>query len=137
MAINGIGADLQKDNGGSYESLGEIVDINGPNMSRNTIDTTHLGVTNGYSTFIAGLRDPGQVTFTINYDRTAYDDLKADFESDILQSYAITLPDDDNTAFMFDGLVTELPLTIPANDRVTGNITIQVSGEVTISSGTT
>jgi predicted secreted protein len=137
MAINGIGADLQKDTGsGTYESVAEVVDIQGPNMSRNTIDTSHLQVTSGYSTFIGGLRDPGQVTFTINYDRAGYEDLKSDFESDTLQSYAILIPDDDNTALMFDGLVTELPLSIPTNDRITGSVTLQVSGSVTVSSGT-
>lgn len=137
MAISGVGATLSKDTGGgTYESVGEVISISGPSMSRSTIDTTHLGVTGGYRTFIAGLRDPGQVTFTINYTRTDYDTLKSDFESDSEQSYAIELPDDDNTAFLFGGLVTELPLTIPADDRVTGDITIQVSGQVTISSGT-
>jgi len=137
MAISGVGAVLSKDDGnGTYNSVAEVISITGPSMSRSTIDTTHLGVSAGYRTFIAGLRDPGQVTFTINYNRADYDSLKTDFESDTEQDYAIELPDDDNTAFLFSGLVTELPLTIPADDRVTGDITIQVSGQVTISSGT-
>ena len=46
------------------------------------------------------------------------------------------LPDDDVTSVEFLGLVTELPLTIPTDDKVTADVTIKVSGQVTVNSGT-
>jgi len=35
----------------------------------------------------------------------------------------------------FEGLVTELPLTVPAEDKITIDVTIQISGAVTVNSG--
>jgi len=137
MAIAGTGVSLEKDTGsGTYESLGDVININGPGMSRSTIETTHLNTAGGYQTFITGLRNPGTVTFSINFDRTAYDDLKADFENDNSQSYRIQFDDADNTQIDFDGWVTELPLTIPTNDRVTMDVTLQINGQPTVASGT-
>ena len=60
-----------------------------------------------------------------------------DFENDDAQNYEICLPDDDQTSVEFEGLVTELPLSIPADDKVTADVTIQVTGAVTVNSGST
>ena len=51
------------------------------------------------------------------------------------QNYEIVLPDAENTTLEFEGLVTELPLTVPADDKVTADVTIQITGEVTLNSG--
>ncbi len=136
MAVTtGIGTKLYKWSGSSWEALAQITDISGPGASRETIDTTTLDTTGGYRTFIAGLRDSGTVSFTMNFTRDAYELMKDDFESDDLQDYMIELPDSENTTFHFQGLVTEMPLTIPTGDKITADVTIQISGQVTIESG--
>lgn len=137
MAITGVGTLFRRwdSAGSSWVSIGEVNDISGPGMSRDTVDTTHLGTAGGYRTFIAGFRDPGTYTFTMNFNRTDYETLKADFESDTLQNYEVILPDPDNTSFEFEGLVTEIPLTIPPDDKVTVDVTIKISGPVDINSG--
>jgi hypothetical protein len=61
--------------------------------------------------------------------------MKTDFESDTAQNYEIVLPDTATTTLEFEGLVTELPLTIPPDDKVTADVVIQISGEVTLESG--
>jgi predicted secreted protein len=104
-------------------------------MSRTTIDTTALDTPGGYMTFIAGLRDPGAITLNMNFTRATYNIMKTDFESDTEQNYEIVLPDDDTTSFEFGGLVTELPLNIPTNDKITVDITIKISGPITVESG--
>ncbi len=129
MAISGVGTELSMDGG----TIGEVFSITGPNMSRTTIDTTHYGVTDGYMTFIGGLRDPGDLTFTMNFGATEYDDLKSAFESDANKEFIMTLK--DGTTITFDGLVTELPLSVPVNDRVTSDVTIKVSGAVSVTPG--
>ena len=134
-AISGIGAKLRYLNGSVYEELGEVVKISGPSKSRATIDATHLGSTGGYKEFIGGLRDPGNVTFTLNFTRAAYDLVNTMFESDVLESYQLLLPDPENTSLEFDGLVTELPLNVPPEDRITCDVTIKVSGAVDVNSG--
>lgn len=110
--------------------IGEINSIDGPTKSRETIEVTRLEDVDGYRQYIAGLREPGTVTLNMNFTRENYDLLNADFESDTIQTYAIELPDEDETVFTFSGFVTELPISIPIGDKITCDVTIQISGKV-------
>lgn len=125
-AITGQGT-IFKRNGAT---IGEINSIDGPTKSRETIEVTRLEDVDGYRQYIAGLREPGTVTLNMNFTRDNYDVLNADFESDTIQSYAIELPDEDETVFSFSGYVTELPISIPIGDKITCDVTIQISGKV-------
>jgi len=137
MAIAGVGAKFKRwePSTSLWDVIAEINSITGPGMSRSTIDTTSLDTAGGYRTFLAGFRNPGTVVLGMNFTRDTYEQMKTDFESDSLQNYKIDLPDDDNTVLEFEGLVTELPLTVPADDKITADVTIQVSGQVTLESG--
>jgi len=135
MAVAGVGTSLNRWSGTAWEQLGEVTDISGPGMSRATIDTTHLATEGGYRTFITGFRDAGSLTFTMNFNRDAYDLLKSDFESDVAVAYEMVLPDDEKTSFEFSGLVTEIPLTVPTDDKISVAVTIKISGVVTVNSG--
>ena len=134
-AVSGVGTVFRRWEAGVWSDIAEINSITGPGMSRDTIDVTSLDSTGGYREFIAGFRNAGTITLAMNFTRSTYDTMKADFESDSLQNYEIILPDAENTSFEFEGLVTELPLTIPADDKITADVTIQVSGQVTVNSG--
>lgn len=137
MAIAGVGTQFRRWNSstGQWERLAEINSINGPTSSRDVIDTTTLDTTGGYRTFITGFRNPGTLTLNMNFTRNSFEKMKNDFESDTVQNYEIILPDDDNTSLEFEGLVTEIPLTIPPDDKVGVDVTIQISGQVVINSG--
>ncbi len=134
-AISGVGTSFRRWNGSSWENIAEINSITGPNKSRDTIDVTSLDSTGGYREFIGGFRDGGSVTLPMNFTRDTYDTMNTDFEDDDLQNYEIFLPDDDGTSFEFEALVTELGLGIPADDKVTADVTLKVSGQVTVNSG--
>ena len=137
MPVSGIGAQFRRWNSttGGWDQIADIARITGPGMTRDTIDTTTLDTTGGYRTFITGLRNPGTITLDMNFDRDSYETMKDDFESDTLQNYEIVLPDADTTTLEFTGLVTEMPLTIPPDDKMTVSVTIQISGQVTLESG--
>lgn len=134
-AFSGVGTVLRKWDGTGWVSLGEVKSVSGPSMSRNTIDVTSLASTGGYSEFITGLRDPGSLTFTINFVRSDYNMMKNDFESDTAVDYEMVLPDAQATSFEMSGLVTDLPLDVPFSDAVTCNVTIKLSGQITINTG--
>jgi len=119
----------------AWVNIAEIVSITGPGMSRDTIDVTSLSSSGGYREFIAGFRNAGTIVLSMNFTRAEYDQMKEDFESDDLQSYEIVLPDAENTSLEFVGLVIELPLSIPADDKITVDVTIQISGSVESESG--
>jgi predicted secreted protein len=134
-AVSSVGALLKKYVTSAWVSVGEVTTISGPTMSRETIDVTSLASTGGYREFIAGFRDPGTLTFTMNFNRSDYDTMKADFESDTEQDYELILPDDEVTTLEFSGLVTELPLNLDPGSQITCNVTIKVTGQVTVNSG--
>ena len=135
MAIAGVGTKFRRWNGSNWVDLADIQSIDGPKKTRDTIDTTNLDSTGGYRTFIGGFRDGGTVTLPMNFTRASYELMNADFESDDLQNYEILLPDDEITSFEFEALVTELGLGIPADDKVTALVTLKISGQVVINSG--
>lgn len=120
---------------GDWEVIAEVISISGPTMTREFIDVTSLDSIGGYREFIAGFRDGGTVTLNMNFTSHTYGIMKTDFEDKDSQFYEIVLPDEDSTSFEFEGLVTELPLEIPADDRVTANVTIKVVGKVEVNSG--
>lgn len=136
-AIAGAGTKFRKWNipTGKWVNIAEINSISGPSMTRDFIDVTSLDSPGGYREFIAGFRDGGTVSLTMNFTRATYVVMKADFENDTPQSYEIFLSDSVGTSFEFDGLVTELPLEIPTDDKITANVTLKVIGQVVINTG--
>lgn len=134
-AISGVGTHFRRWDGGNWINLAEINSINGPTKSRDTIDVTSLDSTGGYREFIGGFRDGGTVTLPMNFTRDSYELMNNDFESDVIQNYEILLPDLEVTSFEFEGVVTELGLAVPVDDKITADVTIKVSGKVVINSG--
>lgn len=134
MAFTGKGTIFNRYNTGTsaYEPIANINSISGPSSSRETVDVTTLDSEGGYREFIGSLRDAGDISLNMNFDATTYALMKADFESDTIQKYQIVLPDTDNTTFEFEGLVTELPVEIPLDDKVTADVTIKISGETDV-----
>lgn len=136
-AIAGVGTKFYRYGAGSTGvAIAEINSITGPGMSRDTIDVTSLDSTGGYREFITGFRDGGTVTLAMNFTDGTYSTMLADFESNTACAYEIVLPNTQQTSVEFLGLVTELPLTIPTDDKITADVTIKISGKVYVNSGT-
>lgn len=112
------------------EAISEINSIEGPGKSRETIDVTRLEDEDGYRQYIGGLREPGTLTLNMNFTRDGFDKFNEDFESEDVQSYEMQFPDEANTTFVFNALVTELPVSIPIGDKITMDVTLQISGKV-------
>lgn len=136
--ITGVGTKFYRWNpassGGGWEPISRITNIGGPNATRETHDTTALDTEGGYRTFIAGFRDGGTMVLSMNFTRTGYELLKGDFESDIPANFKMVLPDDVETTFEFEGLVTEIPLNVPPG-IVTVEVTIKISGPTDLYDG--
>lgn len=135
-AIAGVGTLFRRYNGvDAWVNLAEINSITGPSKSRETIDVTSLDSTGGYREFLASFRDGGTVQLAMNFTRATYELMNTDFESDDAQNYEIVLPDAENTTLEFVGFVTELPLAISTDDKVTADVTIKVTGQPVLNSG--
>ena len=138
-ALSGIGTKFFRWDPGTtssgWQSIAEITSISGPTMSREIIDVTSLDSDDGYREFISAIRDGGTVSLSMNFTRDGYDLMKDDFEDDERQNYAIVIPDTDETTLEFEGLVMELPLNIEVADKITLDVTIQISGKVVLYDG--
>ena len=135
IAVAGVGTQFQRWSGSAWVNLAEVTSITGPTMTRDFIDVTSLDSTGGYREFITGFRDAGTISMNMNFTRDSYDALKTDFESPTLQNYQIILSDLENTSIEFEGLVTEIPVTIPTDDKISVDCTIKITGMVVIGSG--
>jgi predicted secreted protein len=139
-AVSGVGTILRKWDptlvpANKWINIAEISNIDGPSKSRDTIDVTSLDSTGGYREFIAGFRDGGTVALSMNFTRATYEIMNDDYESDTLVNYEIILPDPEHTTVEFQGLVTEVGLGIPMDDKIASDVSIKVSGRVIINSG--
>lgn len=137
-AFSGVGTLFQRSSTleGTYTTIAEVNSITGPGMSKDTIDVTSLDSTDGYREFIAGFKNAGTVQLSMNFTNRSYVQAKADFDSDNVVYYRIVFPDAAVTVITFAGLVTELPITVPTDDKVTLDVTIQITGPTNVDSGT-
>lgn len=135
IAVAGVGTVFVRWNGAAWEAIAEINSITGPSMGRETIDVTSLDTEEGYRQFITGFKNGGTIVLAMNFTRDTYELMKDDFEVDDPHDYGMVLPDEDETVLQFGALVTELPMTIPADDKVTADVTLQITGEVRVLGG--
>lgn len=134
-AFAGVGTKFLRKNPSTllYEQIAEINDIGGPERSRQVIDSTSLDSEGGYREFITGFRDGGSVTLNMNFTADSYENFDDDFDTDEARQYRIELPDTDASVLDFSALVTDTPLSIPTDDKVTVRVTLKVTGPVTFS----
>ena len=135
-AFSGVGVKFRRWSGSSWADIAEVNSISGPTMSRETIDVTSLDSTGGYREFIGGFRDGGTVSLAMNFTIVTYTLMKGDFDDNADKNYEILLQDAAGTfvSIEFTGVVTECPVEITPDDKVTSSVTIKVSGEVTLGS---
>ena len=138
MTTNAIptqGSTLKRGDGASSESFTAIAEINsidGPNMSRETIDVTSLDSVGGYREFIPSFRDGGQVDMDANFTVAGYSDFLADFQSDSAVNYQIVWP--NSTQLDFSAYVINLGSSTPMGDKIQMKVTLKITGQVTLTS---
>ncbi len=120
---------------GAWVKLAEVVSIDGPGKSKETIDVTNLDSTDGYREFISSFKDGGTVSLEMNFTSDTYDIMDEDFESDGVNNYEILFPDAGATSFEFSAIVTELSLSASVGAQVTSSVSLKVSGRITKNSG--
>lgn len=136
-----FGTILAVGDGGTPETFIKIAmvkDIDGPSMSRDTIDVTNHDSPKGYKQFLASLRDGGEVTFKIEYDPgdASHDQdtgLLSYFDKDVPTNCKLVFPVEAVTGywgFNFAAMVTGFKPSGPVAGSVTADITLKVAGEV-------
>jgi len=139
-AVSAFGTLLKIGDGGepeTFTTIAEVTDISGPSLSADTIDVTSHDSPGGYREFIQGLKDAGEVTFTINFIPTeathdASTGLLKDYNDGTLRNFQLVFPDPGNTTWSFAAVVTGFEPSEPTDDKLSADVTLKISGQPTL-----
>lgn len=115
--------------GGSFATIGEVLSITPPALSRDAVDVTHMESTERWREFIGGLKDGGEVSVELNFDPgdATTTSLLADLNANTAGYYKITFP--DATAWGFAALLTGFESSDPLDDKMTATVTFKLTGK--------
>jgi hypothetical protein len=131
---------VSTDGGSVYNAVAELIaDPTPVQPSRDSIETTHSDLTDGYKTFLPGWADGGEASFSFNYTETTYSALL--LLDGVVASFKLEWTDtgDDVTdpSMVWDGFITSGPTkSMPLADRQTIDISVKVSGKPVFTPGT-
>lgn len=114
-----------------FTDVAEVFAITPPNLTRDTVDATHMASTEKWREFIAGLRDAGEVSISLNFvpGGAAQDALTAKFASDTASNFRITFPNAE--AWIFAGLMTGFAPEDPLDGKMTATARFKLTGKPT------
>ena len=132
QAITGAGTQLQR--GGvlstdAFTSLHEVISFDAPSVQADEIEATHFESPEGYKEFIAGKKDAGEATATLNWRPDLYSDqasLQSDAADGLLRYYRFILPGAVQT-YTFRAFVKGMKPDVSANGALTMAVTFRVS----------
>lgn len=126
----GFGVDFQRSDGaGGWDSVGELVDITPPGISKETVDATHMLSPERWREFIAGLKDGGEFSIDVQYDpaNATTAAFIADVASDDPEDYRIAFP--GGTNWDFTAIATGFEPGVPMADKMVLTFTGKVTGK--------
>lgn len=112
-----------------------LTSIGGLELSADTIDVTTLDVTDGYRTFIQGLKDAGEVSISGFFDAgdtTGQQALLTALDAGTETAMTIVFPTTIGYTWTFNAIVTGFSTGAELEDAVTFEATLKVSGKPTL-----
>lgn len=132
-AAIGYGSSLERSSDGTssgvFSSVGEVLSISLPSLSKDTVDATHMESADAFREYIPGLKDGGEVSVEVNLvpGSATTTAALADFASDVVGYYKIIFPDD--TEWAFAAICTGFEGEAPLDDKMTATFTYKVTGK--------
>jgi hypothetical protein len=129
-ATAGSGCTLRRYNGSSFVAIAEVKGVRGPSLSGGIIDVTSFDSANSVREFIATLRDPGTLSFTVNYlpANSGHAALITDLRDGLTNDYELEFSDSGTTTMSFEGIVTGCEIAAELEQAISANVTIKVTG---------
>ena len=115
---------------GTYVAVAEVVSIVPPGMTREAVDATHLDSPDSYREFIAGLKETGEATITLNFVPSATDAIVTAFEA-ATGKYQIKFP--NGVKMRFSGFFTAYnPPELTPGGIMQATATIKATGKASL-----
>lgn len=118
----------------AYTDLGEVTNIDLGTDEIELIDVTHMDSPNNTREYIAGLKDGGEVTLTLNYDPSnATDVLLRDLQTaGTTVNHRVTFNDGSPaTTLTYPAIVRSIGRQVPVDSRMEMTVTIKKAGAET------
>jgi len=117
----------------TYEEIGQVMSISGPDGSASEIDVSNLAST--AKEFVIGLPDNGSVQLEVSFDyqdsTLQHDTLLTARTAQTLDNYQIRLSDSPMTSLSFAAYVTQFSISLGVDDKVSATFGLRISGGVT------
>lgn len=134
----GFAGSLKTEISSVYTTIAQVRDINGPNMSRDTVEVSSRDSTGQAKEYLAGMLENGEVTIDIVYDpdtqthsASSAGGLATLLTAGTLNNFRVSFADTTATTATFAGLVTSFQPTMPLNGAQTASVTLKISGQIT------
>jgi predicted secreted protein len=113
--------------------IAELQNINGPNQKVNLIDASNMDSPNGYSEFIAGMGEGGEISFDGNFLNDA-SQLRAltDFQAKTVRDFAVVVPLATPATWTFSGVFASLDVAAKHDDKLSFSGSVKISGRPTL-----
>lgn len=140
MAYSSFGTLMKRGDGGSPESfatIGEVLDIKGPELEADTEDATNHSSTDGWEESIVTILKGGEVTFDVNHmpehaTHNLATGILKDFNGRTKRNWQLVFPNPGNTTWTFGAYVTKFGPADPVKGKMTASITLKLSGKPTL-----
>ena len=111
-------------------AVGQIFDISGPNVSSDDIDVSSMDQSDNYKTFLRGMADGGEVTFSLFADPADAQQvsLAAALDSGTTQAFALNFPT-TTINIGFSAYVNGMSSSYPIDGAIARDVALKVSGD--------
>lgn len=118
----------------TFNAVGRVKNIGGPSITKEFFEVSALDSAGGFKEFLSGLRDPGELTFTIQMDpaSTEHQGIVADAAASSTLSqrnWRIVWPNSAQADMV--GEVSSVVNSTEPNAEITFDVTVRLSGVVT------
>lgn len=115
----------------TYVEVAEVKNITPPNQQTDDVDVTHNSSPSRRREFIAGLIDPGEASFEMNFVPGSASDLRIQglLTAGTNVNCRITWPNNINWDFV--GIVKGYEISAATEDAMTATVTIRTTGNIT------
>jgi predicted secreted protein len=127
-----FGAKLQYKPESTWVDQAGVKDISGPGLSTDTIDVTSHDSAGAMREFVAGLKDPGEVSFEAVFDPklAGHAALVTRQGARTVDKYRLVFATTPAETWEFDAIVTGIEPSNPVEGYIGANVTLKVSGAI-------
>lgn len=119
---------------GTFTDVANVTNVTLPAIERETLDVTAHDSADGYMEFLGGLKNGGEMSVEVNYDPSAHDALASHMDDGAPKNYKVMFPGSLGS-WAFTAVMTGFAPEAPYDDKLSAEISFQVSGKPTLTAG--